>query len=66
MIDKNISFLPVNISVLTISDSRTTDDDKSGKILKDRIIKSGHVFKESKIVKDEKQEIIIMKFAAQA
>ena len=58
MIDKNISFLPVNISVLTISDSRTTDDDKSGKILKDRIIKSGHVFKESKIVKDEKQEII--------
>ena len=58
MIDKNISFLPVNISVLTISDSRTTNDDKSGKILKDRIIKSGHVFKESKIVKDEKQEII--------
>ena len=58
MIDKNISFLPVNISVLTISDSRTTDDDKSGKILKDRIINSGHVFKDSKIVKDEKQEII--------
>ena len=58
MIDKNISFLPVNISVLTISDSRTADDDKSGEILKDRIIKSGHVFKESKIVKDEKQEII--------
>ena len=27
MIDKNISFLPVNISVLTISDSRTTNDD---------------------------------------
>ena len=40
MIDKSISFLPVNISVLTISDSRTVNDDKSGKLLKDRIIKS--------------------------
>ena len=58
MIDKNISFVPVNISVLTISDSRTANDDKSGELLKDRIIKSGHVFKEKKIVKDEKQEII--------
>ena len=58
MIDKNISFLPINISVLTISDSRTIDNDKSGKLLKDRIIQSGHVFKEQKIVKDEKNEII--------
>ena len=58
MIDKNISFLPVNISVLTISDSRTANDDKSGELLKDRIIKSGHVFKEKQIVKDEKQEIV--------
>ena len=58
MIDKNISFLPINISVLTISDSRTIDNDKSGKLLKDRIIQSGHIFKEQKIVKDEKNEII--------
>ena len=58
MIDNNIAFLPVNISVLTISDSRTIDNDKSGKLLKDRIIQSGHVFKEQKIVKDEKNEII--------
>ena len=33
MIDKSITFIPINISLLTISDTRTILDDKSGNIL---------------------------------
>ena len=37
MIDKSITFIPINISLLTISDTRTNLTDKSGDILEDRI-----------------------------
>ena len=33
MLDKKIKFIPINIAVLTISDTRTLENDKSGKIL---------------------------------
>ncbi len=58
MIDKNITFVPINISVLTISDSRIKKNDKSGQLLKNRIINSGHILCEHEIVKDEIDEII--------
>ena len=32
-IDKSITFVPVNIAILTVSDSRKADDDRSGDLL---------------------------------
>jgi molybdenum cofactor biosynthesis protein B len=43
----------VNIAVLTISDTRTEADDKSGQVLVDRIQGAGHQMVEKKIIKDE-------------
>ncbi|MDH5749850.1 MAG: molybdenum cofactor biosynthesis protein B [Rhodospirillales bacterium] len=47
------AFLPVNIAVLTVSDSRTLEDDKSGITLAERIEGAGHKVAERAIVKDE-------------
>jgi molybdopterin adenylyltransferase len=44
----------VNIAVLTVSDTRTEVDDKSGQVLVDRIKDAGHHLAEKKIIKDEK------------
>ena len=44
----------VNIAVLTVSDTRTDADDKSGQVLVDRIKDAGHYLVEKKIIKDEK------------
>ncbi len=46
-------FIPLNIAVMTVSDSRTDADDKSGKILADRLIEAGHNLVEKKIVVDD-------------
>jgi len=46
-------FKSLNISVLIISDTRTETTDKSGKILEDRINKSGHILINKLFVKDE-------------
>lgn len=46
-------FLPVNIAVLTVSDSRTLEDDKSGLVLVNRIEEAGHKVAVRDIVKDE-------------
>jgi len=47
------SFVPVRIAVLTISDTRSLTDDKSGQTLSDRIIEAGHELSTRKIVKDD-------------
>ena len=47
------AFLPVNIALLTVSDSRTLADDKSGDVLEARIIEAGHNLATRLIVKDE-------------
>jgi len=47
------SFIPVRIAVLTISDTRTMEDDVSGKTLSDRIAEAGHLLSGRKIVADE-------------
>jgi len=59
-IDGNREFIPVNIAVLTVSDSRTLEDDKSGRTLVGRIEDAGHVVINRDIVKDE-QDLIIAK-----
>ena len=42
MIDKTISFIPINICVVTVSDTRSQENDKSGDLLKQRILGAGH------------------------
>ena len=49
----NAEFIPLNIAVMTVSDSRTDADDKSGKILVERLIQAGHNLAEKKIVADD-------------
>ena len=43
----------VNIAVLTVSDTRTEENDKSGDTLVERLKNSGHLLVEKRIVKDE-------------
>ena len=50
-------FVPLNIAVLTISDTRTEETDKSGLILKDRAEEAGHTVVEKAIVKDDIYEM---------
>ncbi len=50
-------FFPVRIAVLTVSDSRTVENDKSGRVLAERIVAGGHVLVEKTIVPDEKKLI---------
>ena len=51
------SFIPVRIAVLTVSDTRTLEDDKSGQILADRASEAGHALSARKIVKDDVRAI---------
>ena len=46
-------FLPVNIAVLTVSDSRVFEDDRSGDTLVERLESAGHKLAARAIVKDE-------------
>lgn len=46
-------FLPLNVALLTISDTRTPADDKSGNLLADRITGAGHQLVDSQIVRDD-------------
>ena len=50
-------FKPVRIAVLTISDSRSLEEDKSGTTLAGRITEAGHVLADRKLVRDEIAEI---------
>ena len=56
-IDSTKEFKPINISVLTISDTRTEATDKSGQILAKKIKEKGHGLTHKQIVKDDKEEI---------
>ncbi len=51
-------FLPVNIAVLTVSDTRTPEDDRSGNTLVERIADAGHRLADRDIVRDEKEAIV--------
>ena len=50
-------FIPVRIAVLTVSDTRTPEDDRSGNTLAARIEAAGHQLAERDIVPDERQLI---------
>jgi molybdenum cofactor biosynthesis protein B len=51
------AFIPVRIAVLTVSDTRSRADDKSGDTLAARIADAGHDLKARAIVKDEIDDI---------
>ncbi|MEQ9607913.1 MAG: molybdenum cofactor biosynthesis protein B [Kiloniellaceae bacterium] len=57
-IDESLPFLPVNIAVLTISDSRTLADDKSGDRLVEMIARDGHKVAQRAIVTDDADKIV--------
>lgn len=51
------TFVPVKIAVLTVSDTRSLDDDKSGKMLAERITAAGHILAARDIVTDDVTKI---------
>ena len=56
-IDETLTFYPLNIAVLTISDTRDEDTDKSGPYLIKRLTEHGHKLAGQAIVKDEVADI---------
>ncbi|MCK0151452.1 molybdenum cofactor biosynthesis protein B [Marivita sp. S6314] len=56
-IDDSKDFLPIRIAVLTVSDTRTLEEDRSGDTLVGRIEGAGHIVADRKIVQDERAEI---------
>ena len=58
-IDESKQFVPLNIVVLTISDTRSLADDKSGTTLAERIVAAGHKLAGREIVADDVDAIRI-------
>ncbi len=52
-IDEKRSFVPLNIAVLTVSDTRSEEDDRSGATLVSRLEEAGHHLADRSIVKDD-------------
>jgi molybdenum cofactor biosynthesis protein B len=57
MSDQPRAFIPIRIAILTVSDTRTLSDDKSGNTLNDRIEAAGHTVADRHIIADERSEI---------
>jgi molybdenum cofactor biosynthesis protein B len=56
-IDEKRQFVPLKIAVLTVSDTRKLEDDKSGGTLAERIEKAGHTVAARAIVTDDVEKI---------
>jgi molybdenum cofactor biosynthesis protein B len=56
-IDESRAFIPVRIAVMTVSDTRTVNDDVSGDTLAERIQAAGHVLAARAIVVDDQSAI---------
>src|SRR5690242_10079748 len=56
-IDASRQFVPLKIAVLTVSDTRSPDEDKSGATLVERIAKAGHAVADRAIVTDDVEKI---------
>ena len=50
-------FIPLNLAVLTVSDTRTEADDRSGDVLAERLTAAGHRAAARRIVKDDRAVI---------
>ena len=56
-LDMTVPFQPVNIAVMTVSDTRTAADDRSGDLLVSRIAEDGHVLADRAIITDDVPKI---------
>jgi molybdenum cofactor biosynthesis protein B len=56
-LDESRQFIPLKIAVLTVSDTRSLDEDKSGATLAERIAKAGHAVAARAIVTDDVEKI---------
>lgn len=56
-IDQELPFLPLNVAVLTISDTRDATTDRSGALLAERVTAAGHALAGRAIVRDEIEAI---------
>ena len=57
-LDDSRPFLPVHVAILTVSDTRTAADDRSGNTLAELAERDGHVVAARRIVRDEAAEIV--------
>jgi len=58
-IDESREFIPVRIAVLTVSDTRTAGDDKSGDTLVERLVGAGHKLAARAICRDDRAAITV-------
>ncbi|MES2666552.1 MAG: molybdenum cofactor biosynthesis protein B [Pseudomonadota bacterium] len=56
-IDETMAFVPVQIAVLTVSDTRGPGDDRSGDTLVDRLTGAGHLLAARAILRDDREAI---------
>ncbi len=56
-IDESLDFVPVRIAVLTVSDTRTLENDRSGDTLVGRLTEAGHILADRDIVQDDRATI---------
>ena len=56
-IDESLTFYPLRIAVLTISDTRTPETDTSGALLVERLTKAGHDLADRALVTDRVEAI---------
>ena len=55
---QNRTFIPLNISVLSVSDTRSVEDDKSGDCLEKRIRRAGHKISGRLLIPDDLDRIV--------
>lgn len=53
-IDDTLDFIPIRIAVLTVSDTRGIEEDRSGAALVEMITKAGHILADRKIITDDR------------
>ncbi|WP_411820204.1 molybdenum cofactor biosynthesis protein B [Hyphococcus formosus] len=56
-INEALEFKPVRVAILTVSDTRTADNDTSGDVLEQRVKSAGHELADRAIVRDDKEAI---------
>jgi molybdenum cofactor biosynthesis protein B len=56
-IDETKDFIPVRIAVLTVSDTRSLAEDRSGDTLVERLTGAGHVLADRKVMRDERAQV---------
>lgn len=61
-LDESRPFIPVRIALLTVSDSRTLADDRSGDALAERISSAGHELAERVLLRDDTGDIVALLF----